>query len=628
MADLNPLYSKEQRQQAFIDHTGGILVALAGPGTGKTYSFLLRINELIENRDVDNNTIIYLTFNREIMHAFKDDLTLKYPIIVTSKPVKASTLHSLACRIIRNKGHEIQLDTHFHILDLTANKDRIAKIAANDILSLLKKELTGLTITGLRGYLNILKTEWRNMEPVDNHINEKVIIEDTYNTYSRSLKLFDWDEVVPIATSLYTKDTNGINWLEKYQHFLIDEYQDFNISEQNFLKLISKSTTSCVVVGDDDQSIYSGRGASPNGIRTLIEDADVDKISLVQCWRCAEQIVKSANTFLSFMHDNPQHLEAVKPGGVVSVKPFVSALAECNYLADYIEDKLSAIDENTIANEGVACLFPSHKVLSYYRNKFTEKGIKCKVRESSELFDDKNWVRIFAKLSYQRNQPFLERLILEKFPEFKPRHKTDVIASLLNGHTSVISALTFLVDNRRWSGSIIAAISEYNRLIQSLTSRDTTQIASCINSVLPNGKECEPSFIDDFLGALASEGEVILEECLDILIDRIYATEDDKPEFEPAVELLTLHSSKGLTRRHIILPGLEHYWLPGDVAGNQLEERKRLFLVGITRATESILITYPRSRARHDSLNLRLPGCLRLSEFARHLSVPEERIYR
>ena len=182
--------------------------------------------------------------------------------------------------------------------------------------------------------------------------------------------------------------------------------------------------------------------------------------------------------------------------------------------------------------------------------------------------------------------------------------------------------------NHGWREPALTAISEYNAFVQSLTSRDATQIASCIDSVLPNERQCDPYHVDDFL---ANTDETILEESLDILIDRIYRDGDgddegDEAKFEPEVELLTFHSSKGLTRRHVILPGLEHYWLPGDCVGDDLEERKRLFLVGITRATESLLITRPRSRARNDSLNLRKPGCLELSKFAKNLGITEERL--
>jgi superfamily I DNA/RNA helicase len=237
------------------------------------------------------------------------------------------------------------------------------------------------------------------------------------------------------------------------------------------------------------------------------------------------------------------------------------------------------------------------------------------------------WVRILGKLAFKRSQPFLERLILERFPAFKPKHKKEVVAALLNGHASVSSALSSISGNHSWAKPALTAISEYNDFVQSLTSRDITRVASCIDSVLPNGRQCNPSYVDDFLAT--TDDETILENSLDILIAKIYRNgdeEDAKANFEPAVELLTLHSSKGLTRRYVIFPGLEHYWLPGGAIGDDLEERKRLFLVGITRATESLLITYPRSRARNDSLNLFKDGCLRLSEFAKNLGVTEERL--
>jgi superfamily I DNA/RNA helicase len=236
------------------------------------------------------------------------------------------------------------------------------------------------------------------------------------------------------------------------------------------------------------------------------------------------------------------------------------------------------------------------------------------------------WVRILVKLAFQRNQPFLERLVLERFPTIRARLKKEVVTTLLDGHTSVSSALASIESNHNRPESISAAISEYNTFLQSLTSRDSTRVASCIDSILPTGRQCNPYYIDEFL---AIADETTLEESLDVLIDKIYShgdEEDGEAEFEPAVELLTLHSSKGLTRRYVILPGLEHCWLPGDATGADLEERKRLFLVGITRATEFLLITYPRTRARGDSLNYAAAGRSQLSEFANHLGVTVERL--
>jgi len=625
MADLDDLYVEEQRQQAFVDHQSGMLVARAGPGTGKTYSFILRIKELIENRQIDSGSICYLTFNREIARAFKDDLRSNY--LGTIPPLTASTLHSLACRLIKNVGHRVQLAGYLHILNLCDREDPVAKIAISDMSALLQ----GTTIRTdkmMRLHLEFIKTERQKGQSVDNLTGDNALVEATYQAYSRALKLLDWDEVIPLATSLYSDEDDRPGWIKKYQHLLIDEYQDFNIAEQICLSFVSESVASCAVVGDDDQSIYSGRGASPNGIRELVQDPKANSISLVQCWRCCERIVHSANRFLSFMHANPRHLKVVKPGGVVTIKSFMSAKAEVDDLAQYIKGILSQISESASPNDGVVCLFPQKKVLQQYRTEFGKRGLKCKCRDSSDLSNDKIWVRILGKLAFQRNQPFLERLVLNRFRAFKPKHKREVVEALLNEHTSVSLALASIARNHGWREPTLTAISEYNTFVESLTSRDPTRVTLCIDSVLPDGRQCDPSYVDDFL-AMAIADEAMLEEALDILINRIYSDGDEeggKAEVEPAVELLTLHSSKGLTRRYVILPGLEHYWLPGDAIDDDLEERKRLFLVGITRATESLLITYPRSRAKGDSLNFRLPGCLRLSDFANHLGVAVRRL--
>jgi len=423
MANLDHLYPEDQRQQAFVDHQSGTLVALAGPGTGKTYSLLLRIKELTENRHIDSATICYLTFIRDIARAFKDDLDLKYPGKVKPQHVTVFTLHSLACRLIKSRGHRIQLDGYLHILNLCEKKDPIAKAAVSDMRLSLPHGATIRTDKMMRQYLEFIKTERQKDQPVGNLTGDNALVEGTYQAYSRALKLLDWDEVIPLAIFLYSDEDGRPGWIKKYQHLLIDEYQDFNIAEQVFLRLISESVASCAVVGDDDQSIYSSRGASPNGIRELVQDPKANSISLVQCRRCHQQIVQSVNSFLSFMHANPRLLKVVKPGGVVAIKSFKSAVAEADDLVERIRAILSQVNENTPPDDRVVCLFPMHKVLQQYRKEFEERGLKCKCKDSSDSLNDKMWVRILGRLAFQRSQPFLERLVLDRFSDFKPKHK-------------------------------------------------------------------------------------------------------------------------------------------------------------------------------------------------------------
>lgn len=615
-----------------MDHRIGTLVALAGPGTGKTYSFLLRIKELTENRHVDGESVCYLTFIREIAHAFKNDLRLKYPGQVPPRHITTSTLHSLACRLIRSGGYRIRLGGYLYYSNLCDARDQIAKIAISDMMVALPEGTSVRTGRTMRQRLQSLKDEWQRGRPLNDLDGEDALVKQAYDVYSRALKVLDWDEIVPVAISLYSSEEERPDWINKYQHLLIDEYQDFNIAEQVFLRDISESAASCAVVGDDDQSIYSGRGASPNGIRQLAEDPGVSSVSLVQCRRCLEQVVQCANSFLSFMHANPRHLRIIKRGGSVEIKCFRSAVAEIDYLVCYINRILSEINENTHPDDGVVCLFASNRALRQYRKEFEDRGLNCRCKESPDLRGDRIWIRIFGKLAFQRNQPFLERLILDRFPALKPDHKKEVIGALLNGQTSVSLALDSIMRRHTWREPTLAAISEYSAFIQSLTSRDATQIALCINSVLPSGKQCDPADVEEFLD-LTTADETMLEEYLDILVNRIYrepSEEGNETEFEATVELLTFHGSKGLTRRYVILPGLERtknpYLLPGDAVGDALEERKRLFLVGITRAKESLLITYPRTRARGDGLNFQCEGQGELCDFAANLGVTVGRL--
>lgn len=629
MPSLDSQYSKDRRQQAIVDHQSGTLVALAGPGTGKTHSLVLRICELTENRGIDSSHLCYLTFIRDIARAFKDDLCRKHPGKTMPQHITACTLHSLACRLIRNRGHKVQLKGHLCILNLCDKHDPLAEIAVSDIQSLLPKDSGIKSPAMMRLYLLSLKSRRQKGQSTTNLTSHEALVEGAYQAYSRALRLLDWDEVVPLASALYASEDDRPSWIDQYQHLLIDEYQDFNVAEQLFVELFSRSAVSCVIVGDDDQSIYRERGASPNGIRQLVQDPNAHSISLVLCRaRPPEQISLRANAFLSFMHTNPRLLEAVKPGGTVAIRSYRSAKAEADGLVEYLRGILSQVDETAPPDEGVVCLFPQNKVLAQYRTEFEARGLRCKCRDPSNLLDEKMWVRTLGRLAFQRSQPFLERVVLERFCDIKPRHRRDVLATLLGKDASLSSSLDSCERNQGWRQPALSAASEYRSFIQSVTGRDATQIASCIDSVLSGRRQCDPGYVDHFLD-LATADETMLEEYLDELVDGIYQNSDQESggvEPEPAVELLTIHSSKGLTRRHVILPGLEHYWIPNDATGDLLEERKRLFFVGITRAAESLLITYPRSRARGDSLNLRKPGCLELSEFARVLGVTEERL--
>ena len=613
--NLNDKYPPSERWRAVVNHEQGVLVSLAGPGTGKTYSLVRRVESLLDTSSVAADNVYYITFVRKIAKAFTEDLVSYYTDQQRiAPPVSASTLDSLACRLIRNRGSLIGLAGEQYFLDVADSEDWIANVALGDLLAILDSSASA-TVPQLRKAFDSLKARWRSLEDKAHNVPVHDAIRHAYERLSRAYTLLDWDEVVPLATRILGSPRPLPEWLERYQHLLIDEYQDFNPAEQRLLELLIERAKSTVIVGDDDQSLYSGRGADPSGIRRLWDDPGVDRVSFVESRRCPSAITRAANLFLTEMRPDPRLLLPIRDGGTVEIRGRKSAKAEIGFLAEYLRGCLTSLSPSSDPKEGVACLFPSKAVLRQYQKALSRADVPCRVRTASTEYDAERWVRIMLRLAKQQGQPFLQRLLLERYSDVKPRHRKQLAQVAVAGRSGVQESVRLIVAQRQWTGAAANSALEYLQSLDNLESRDPLRIAPEIQRALPTGICCDPATVDQFL-------ETALDRDLEDAIDRAVVAVFDSPQADdiPKVELITMHGSKGLTRTHVVLPGLEQYWLPGNASGDRLEEMKRLFYVAITRSKDRLLITYPRTRAAGDSLNHRKPGCGEISSFASLIS--------
>ncbi len=622
MPSVDDRYAPNQRSQAFVDHETGTLIALAGPGTGKTYSLILRIQELVQNRNVPASDICYLTFIREIAIAFRSDLQGNYENPAEIESLRINTLHSLALRIIRNTGFRIGLDGHLHIMNFADESDPMSAFVQTDLTSLLSGSDDIHSRSNLRTSMYALKCEWEHNRNPNNLTGDNALLFDAYSRYSRAFRTLDWDELIPLATSIYVEETNRPAWLNSLKHFLIDEYQDFNPAEQNFLSLLCGKSSSSVIVGDPDQSIYSGRGASPTGIQTKANDVNNSSVSLVICRRCRARLVEAANGFLALMNPDPRLLVPLKTEGIISVKSFPSCKAEADYLAERLSAILAGVQPDTRPEERPICLFPSRKVLGQYKKEFEKRGIRCDARDVLDILDEKAWLRICARLAIQRDQPFLERILLERFTSLR-RRIHEIVDLIIKGTPSVISALDMLAQQSGWGAQSEAGAQEYKTFLNRLTSGDPDLVLAVFNSLLSNNR-CTREMIESFLNAA---DEINLDDFIDNLVSQVFPDTSQRhadESFQATVELLTMHGSKGLTRRWVFIPGFEQAWMPGNAVGRRLEELKRVFFVALTRATDEVSITYPRTRARGDALNFNINGRGQRSTFTHHLHVTQD----
>jgi len=609
MANLDEIYDVDNRTAAFENHESGVLVSLAGPGTGKTYSLLKRI-EALTKRGEAADSICYLTFIKEISNTFIADYTDTFGLesYAANKP-RISTLHSFACRLIRNQGFRIGYDGELHFMSITDSDDGGSETYLHDLLPLV--EVYRLhTPPQLRGSLDQIKVAWRDcIDPLSLEDPIPSVLPICLDLL-RAYRLVDWDQAIPAAHDLLGGLREQPRWISRIKHFLVDEYQDFNRAEQKFITALSAMAKSMVIVGDDDQSLYSRRGGSPEGLRELCLSEEHDRVSLLICRRCKSRIVNAANTFLTVMRPDPRPMLPLKDGGEMLCFYFKSTKAEIAYLTKFLSKCIDELPENPKLKDGTVCLFPSRRVLDFYFDQLSPH-IPCGKRKPA-LHALRLWLQRVLELVCHPRQRFLERLILEGYDAIKPRHKREMVNLILQHDISPADALDILIADGILTRLAASQASAFCALCHALASQDPRLIAERISGPLGLDVHQLGQRIETFLQCL---GEPEQEEAIDRLCDELIPDSVQPPEDPRAILFLTMHGSKGLTKNTVVTPGLEEAWLPGNAKDSDLEEKRRLFYVALTRATDRVLITYPRQRGRGDPLNYDTPGRGKICSF-------------
>ena len=618
MANLDSLYDVDERFRAFENHNEGILVSLAGPGTGKTFSILRRLAALLDADDIGADTICYVTFIREITRAFRSDFDndLGNDDEINGVP-RISTLHSLACRIIRNRGFSIGYDGELYFTNVAPFPDTFeSRVFLIDLINVVNHPNLN-TLARIRNALHPVKEAWRETIETDELEGLEAIAHAGYLELSRGYRLIDWDNTIPLAYQLYQVPENRQAWLSSIDHFLIDEYQDFNRAEQLLILAMVSNATSAVIVGDDDQSLYSGRGGSPDGLRDLFASDEVDQVSLVRCRRCASTIVEYANNFLNTLSPNPRPMLPFNDGGLVESLRFKSSKAEIDYLAQFLNACVRQLQEAPSPRDGIVCLFPTNNSLRFYYEKLSEH-VPC---YTTRLEIEESRMRLTHALSLcaRPGQRFSERLLLENFTAVKPRHLQAITDLVIQRDISPVEACQLMIAEGSLAGLLLEALEKFVATCNSLSSRDPKLIADQIEDWTEVERPELVNQIDEFLTSLPEiDQETATSDLCDIAIPSTA-----RPPVDPrAVLFLTMHGAKGLTKRTVVMPGLEDAWLPGTSEGASLEEKRRLFYVALTRATDQVLITYPANRARGDPMNYRAQGRSEACRFVAESGIP------
>jgi DNA helicase-2/ATP-dependent DNA helicase PcrA len=568
------------------------LLVLAGPGTGKTEVLTHRIAYLVNNKNVCPEKILAITFSRKAASEMTERLK-NFNGFEKNQP-QISTLHAEALRILSGmwSNNMFLLDddeTWLLIMD-----------AAEDIgLNLRARELRNLErAIGLQKANNRLPNEILC-------INKQTrTLKKLYERYEELLnfnRAIDLDGL--ISKTVRVLHLSGFGYKPKIRHVLVDEYQDINQAEFEFIQILAKNVDSLFVVGDDDQSIYGWRGADPNIIRRYQQDFQGAKVEILEeSHRCTENILKGAQAIVS-KDPNYQHkpLRSVKgEGSPIHILVSKSWTAEAIWIANWIRDSLS---KDLYKPSKIAILCKTLKLADFLAEQLRIAGIDYVYWRSGGLFTQDVVRDILAHI----------RLIIDKEDNLALRRcmrtatgqgigKTGISKIRRIAEKHLCSLWEVLINSdkyieiQRWRRHIkrfVTKIQELENKSSKLKLNETIHlIAKEIGASKKDGVDKLEGFakslpidtsLEDFLA------EVNKNRGLD-LAGGVPEPEEEKD----AVTIMSMHSAKGLTYDVVFLLGMEEGIFPDST--QDINEQRRLCYVAMTRARKELFLCCSKAR--------------------------------
>lgn len=596
------------KQQEAVNHTEGPLLVLAGAGSGKTKVVTTRIAHLIE-LGTPASDILAVTFTNKAAEEMR-----KRVQNLTASRVMCLTFHSLGARILREKISSLGYGQDFTIYD------------EEDALKVIKDCLNAQQIKPEKGTLRSYKSaisSFKNalLEPhqVTIDTQEDKIIFNTYQMYQKKLKDYnalDFDDLLFLTVKLLQEDERARQELQnRWQFLLVDEYQDTNTSQYILTKILSAKHNNLFVVGDPDQSIYSWRGAQFQNILNFDKDFPGAKvIYLEQNYRSTNTILKAANAVIDHNQMRYEkklwsekgegekiHLDAVEDEKE-EAQHVIGKILEYHKKDDLSFDKMVIFYRTNAQSRTFEDALLSNNIpyvviggLSFYQR----REIKDLLAFLRTIYSNNDLVAFHRTINLPRRgiglktiekilqgakieqKPIIsfciETLSMQKSPYFTPRQKgtlQEYINIILSLRTEA-SALSI--------AELIEKTLERTRYLDHLKDDPESfeDRKENLDQLIAKAKEFEGHTLEEFLE------EISLKSTADQTIN------------EPCVNLMTLHHGKGLEFPLVFITGLEEDLFPhvrSKYDREALEEERRLFYVGMTRAKSHLFISCAQSR--------------------------------
>ncbi len=598
------------QEQAVISKAKAILV-LAGAGSGKTRVLIHRIAWLIEQNIAHEQNILAVTFTNKASHEMKQRASAILKVDLSQ--LWLGTFHGICHRMLRLHYENAGLKKNFQIID----SDDQLKIIKNIIMDLgFNPEF--IEPKAVAHFINQAKDQALRPKDTKHRFSHRPDeFHDIYNRYQDhcdTAQVIDFGEIIlRVYELLKNNDSIRDFYHKKFKHVLIDEFQDTNHIQYEWVKLISGREATTFVVGDDDQSIYAWRGAkSDNLMQFKKEYKEPELIKLEQNYRSSNIILQAANAIISNNLDRlGKNLWSEKPEGEpIQLFDADSDTQEAQYAIETIKN----LQNKGEANKEIAILYRSNAQSRLFEERLIFENIPYKIYGGFKFFDRAEIKDVLAYLRLINNKSDDQALIrIINYPARGIGKKAlESIRDIAQEQSiSLWDACLSIVQNQNTRSSL--SLKKFVELISNLENDiDSTELPDKIKATISatgiqQALEAKQEFSKvENLFELVSASENFRIDYEDIDIDQLdaflsYAALDngDPEDNDNAINLMTIHSAKGLEFNNVIVVGMEEGLFPHQRSVqelNGLEEERRLCYVAITRARERLFLSYARNR--------------------------------
>jgi DNA helicase-2/ATP-dependent DNA helicase PcrA len=620
--DLESL-NKEQKES--VQSTEGAVLVLAGAGTGKTKVLTSRIAYIISKGLCFPDQILAVTFTNKAAKEMKERaislLLASAPFLGDFSGLWIGTFHSLALRMIRPLHEKFKRSSNFSIIDADDQLRIIKKIMKENGIDDKKYRPKSIVY-----YINRWKDQYKSIEEAKTLVSKFTTEEIAYKLYKpyqemlASLDAIDFGDILTYCIDIFKYSPEVISrYQNKFKYILVDEYQDTNAAQYIWLKLLSMKHGNICCVGDDDQAIYSWRGADVGNILKFEKDfKDAKVICLGQNYRSTKNILKVANALIS--NNSTRMKKEFWTDGEAGLPVIVKSLDNPRYEAYFVSSLIENKHNMGTRFSEMAVLVRATFQTRAFEERFITAGIPytisggLKFYERKEIKDAVAYLRLVVNqddgLAFERIANIPKRGVgtvsINKFYTIAREQNVSIpsAAEIFSKNASSISAtklVEFFKDLNIWR-------EEASYLSPSDLTKKILEESGYI-TILKESKTIEDEArietLEELVNALREFDTV--SEFLDY-ISLVLDNSDSSPQDK--VIISTIHAAKGLEYNTVFIPGFEEDILPHKKSIEEkgelgIEEERRLFYVAITRAKKEAYITMCNKRGSYGDYGAR-----------------------